>query len=55
MAGVAIGGTLWWLFLSFVVTRFKSKISERVFDKINRWTGILIAAFGFALLAEALF
>ncbi len=55
VAGVAIGGTLWWLFLSFVVTRFKSKISERVFDKINRWTGILIAAFGFALLAEALF
>lgn len=55
VAGVAIGGTLWWLFLSFVVTRFKSRISERVFDKINRWTGILIAAFGFALLAEALF
>jgi threonine/homoserine/homoserine lactone efflux protein len=55
VTGVAIGGTLWWLFLSFVVTRFKSKISERVFDKINRWTGILIAGFGFALLAEAVF
>lgn len=55
VVGVAIGGTLWWLFLSVLVSRFKSRISEGVFDKINRWTGVLIAAFGFALLAEAMF
>ncbi|WP_373505770.1 LysE family translocator [Aestuariivirga sp.] len=55
IAGVALGGMLWWLFLSFIVTRFKSRITETVFDKINRWTGVLIAAFGFALLMEALF
>lgn len=54
VAGVAIGGAMWWLFLSFVVTRFKSRISERVFDKINRWTGVLIAAFGFALVMDSL-
>jgi len=55
VAGVVIGGALWWLFLGFVVSRFKSRISEKTFDRINRWTGILIAAFGFALLMEALF
>jgi threonine/homoserine/homoserine lactone efflux protein len=55
VAGVAFGGALWWLFLSFVVSRFKTRISERTFDLINRWTGVLIAAFGFALLMEAVF
>lgn len=54
IAGVAIGGILWWLFLSFVVSRLKSRISERALARIGRWTGILIAAFGFALLMEAL-
>ena len=43
-------GTLWWLFLGFVVTRLKSRITATTFDRINRWTGVLIAAFGFALL-----
>lgn len=53
--GVVLGGTLWWLFLSFVVTKLKGHITEKIFDRINRWTGVLIAAFGFALLMEALF
>ena len=53
--GVVLGGTLWWLFLSFVVTKLKSRITEKIFDRINRWTGVLIAAFGFALLMQALF
>ena len=55
VAGVVIGGVLWWLFLSFLVSRLRERISEVTFDRINRWTGILIAAFGFALLMEALF
>ena len=54
IAGVAIGGILWWLFLGFVVSRFRDRISERALARIGRWTGILIAAFGFALLLEAL-
>jgi threonine/homoserine/homoserine lactone efflux protein len=54
IAGVALGGLLWWLFLSFLVSRLKSRISEKALATISRWTGILIAAFGFALLLEAL-
>ena len=54
IAGVAIGAILWWLFLSFIVSRLKTRISERALARISRWTGILIAAFGFALLMEAL-
>jgi threonine/homoserine/homoserine lactone efflux protein len=54
VAGVIAGGALWWLFLSFIVNRFRTRISEKMFDRINRWTGILIAAFGFALLMDGL-
>ena len=55
VVGVTIGGLLWWLFLSFVVARLKSRFTPATEDKINRWTGVLIAAFGFALLMERLF
>jgi threonine/homoserine/homoserine lactone efflux protein len=55
VAGAAAGGTLWWLFLSYVVAHFRTRITEKALDRINRWTGILIAAFGFALLMDALF
>lgn len=54
VVGVAIGTMLWWLFLSFLVSRFRERISETMFIRINRWTGVLIAGFGFALLMEAL-
>ena len=54
ITGVAIGGVLWWLFLSFLVSRFRNRISDAALGRINRWTGVLIAAFGFALLLEAL-
>jgi threonine/homoserine/homoserine lactone efflux protein len=54
IAGVAIGAVCWWLLLSFMVSRFRSRISDTMLARISRWTGILIAAFGFALLMEAL-
>jgi threonine/homoserine/homoserine lactone efflux protein len=54
IAGVALGAVLWWLFLSYIVSRFRTRISEKMLGRISRWTGILIAAFGFALLMEAL-
>lgn len=54
VVGVTIGAVLWWLFLGFLVSRFKDRISERALARIGRWTGVLIAAFGFALLMEAL-
>ena len=50
-----LASSLWWLFISFVVTRLRKRISEAVFDRINRWTGILIAAFGFALVMDVVF
>lgn len=52
LLGVAMGGVLWWLVLSFVVSRAKSKLSATTLDRINRWSGIFVAAFGFALLFQ---
>lgn len=54
IVGVAVGAVLWWLFLSYLVSRFRARISAAMLARISRWTGILIAAFGFALLMEAL-
>jgi threonine/homoserine/homoserine lactone efflux protein len=51
--GVAIGGTLWWAFISFAMERLKTRLTEKTLDRISRWTGVLIAAFGFALLMDA--
>ncbi len=55
VAGVVAGGLLWWLVLSLGVSCFRNGIGERSFGRVNRWTGVLIAAFGFALLMEVSF
>lgn len=52
--GVGLGGTLWWLFLSYLVGHLKTRMTAAALDRVNRWAGVLIAAFGFALLMEAL-
>lgn len=51
--GIALGGALWWLLLSFFVGRLKTRLGPSTLDKINRWSGILVAAFGFLLLWKA--
>ena len=48
-----MGGALWWLALSLVISRLKTKLSATTLDKINRWSGIFVAAFGFVLLMRA--
>jgi len=50
LLGLAMGGALWWLALSLAVSRLKTKLSAITLDKINRWSGIFVAAFGFVLL-----
>ena len=53
LLGVAVGGALWWLALSLVISRLKTKLNATTLDKINRWSGIFVAAFGFVLLMRA--
>jgi threonine/homoserine/homoserine lactone efflux protein len=51
--GVALGGLLWWLFVSTFVSKFRTRFSAAMLERINRWSGVLIAAFGFVLLMQA--
>lgn len=51
--GIALGGALWWLLLSFFMGRLKSRLGPSALERINRWSGILVAAFGFLLLWKA--
>jgi threonine/homoserine/homoserine lactone efflux protein len=51
--GIALGGALWWLLLSFLIGRLKTRLGASTLDKINRWSGVLVAAFGFLLLWKA--
>lgn len=53
LIGIAMGGALWWLLLSFFVGRLKTRLGPSTLDLINRWSGILVAAFGFLLLWTA--
>jgi len=54
VAGVALGGLVWWAFLGWLIARVRLRLNRTVLDRINRWAGVLIAAFGFALLMEVL-
>jgi threonine/homoserine/homoserine lactone efflux protein len=53
LVGIACGGALWWLSVSLLILKLKSKFSATTLDRINRWSGILVAAFGFVLLMQA--
>jgi threonine/homoserine/homoserine lactone efflux protein len=50
--GVALGGIIWWLFLSLLISYLGSKLGPQMLDRISRWSGVLVAAFGFALLMQ---
>jgi len=52
VAGVAIGGSLWWFAVAATAGHLKSRLTPATLDRINRWAGVLIAAFGFALLMQ---
>jgi threonine/homoserine/homoserine lactone efflux protein len=52
--GFATGGMLWWLFLSYTVSHLKARLDPARLDRIGVWTGVVIAALGFALLMRRL-
>jgi threonine/homoserine/homoserine lactone efflux protein len=51
--GVMLGSLAWWCCLSFLTARLKHRLTTQVLARINRWAGIVIAGFGFALLSHA--
>lgn len=53
LLGIAGGGALWWLLLSMLFATLKTRLGPAALDRINRWSGVLVAAFGFVLLLRA--
>jgi threonine/homoserine/homoserine lactone efflux protein len=53
VAGVALGSLCWWVFISMLMTLLRGRIDAQWLDRINRWSGVLIAAFGFFFLFNA--
>ena len=53
LLGITLGGALWWLLLSVFIAKLKTRLGPSTLDRINRWSGILVAAFGFVLLLRA--
>lgn len=52
VAGVVLGSLGWWLLVSFITCTLKSRINGHILDRVNKWTGVIIAGFGFALLMD---
>jgi arginine exporter protein ArgO len=51
--GVMLGSLIWWLLLSGLTATLRTRLSAAMLARINRWSGILIAGFGIALLLGA--
>lgn len=49
-AAFALGGIAWWTVLGLAVSRLRGRLNDRWLNRLNRWTGVAIAAFGFAIL-----
>jgi threonine/homoserine/homoserine lactone efflux protein len=52
--GVFLGSALWWLLLSFGVSRLRGRLTPARLVWVNRFSGLLIGGFGAAALFRAL-
>jgi threonine/homoserine/homoserine lactone efflux protein len=52
VAGVVGGSAGWWLCLTSVIGIFHTRITDRTVRIINRGSGVLVAAFGLAVLVH---
>ena len=52
VGGVILGSTLWWLILCTVVGLLHARIDDRIMRIINHGSGLIVAAFGLAVLGH---
>lgn len=52
--GIFSGTSLWWILLSALVSRFKRRMTDRIYGRMNRILGILMILFGMAMLLRSL-
>jgi threonine/homoserine/homoserine lactone efflux protein len=55
VAGVASGGTLWWLTVATVVAALRERMTDRTLVRINQIAGAILVLFGAGMLIRPLF
>jgi threonine/homoserine/homoserine lactone efflux protein len=55
IGGIFSGSAIWWVFLSGMASRLKTRFTESLIKKINYISGLLIAGFGLMMVGSALF
>ncbi len=55
VSGILVGASFYWFMLSSLIERFRGRFRIRLLIKINKYTGVLIAVFGFVALISLLF
>ena len=55
VVGVMLGSATWWLVLTTIVGKLHAKIDDRVVQRINRVSGVLVFLFGLAVLTHVAF
>lgn len=53
VAGIVMGSALWWACLAWLMSHLSTRLNVKLIERINRWSGVLVAAFGFVLLMQA--
>lgn len=52
LAGIVAGSLAWWLMLSQLVARYRSRIGEGTLERANRWVGVAILLVGAVVLGD---
>jgi threonine/homoserine/homoserine lactone efflux protein len=54
VAGIALGAIAWWLFVTYLVTHIRGRVTARMLHRISLASGVIVAAVGFAILFQQL-
>jgi threonine/homoserine/homoserine lactone efflux protein len=54
VAGIALGALGWWLFVTYLVTHIRGRVTARTLHRISLASGVVVAAVGFAIIFQRL-
>jgi threonine/homoserine/homoserine lactone efflux protein len=52
VAGITLGAVVWWLFVTYLVTHIRGRVTARTLHRISLASGVIVAAVGFAIIFQ---
>ena len=52
VAGITSGALAWWLFVTYLVTHIRGRVTARMLHRISLASGVIVAAVGFAIIFQ---